>query len=90
MDCVEHFCDCLFLDSLVNILQENRNFMPPRHRPAGGIERSGCPYVRTYVRPSEDQVEIFVKGRISRTINGIKLIFHRRMYLYLSRNLQEP
>ena len=21
-------------------------FMPPRHRPTGGIERSGCPYVR--------------------------------------------
>ena len=25
-------------------------FMPPRPQPAGGIERSGCPYVRTSVR----------------------------------------
>ena len=64
-----------------------RIFMPPRPRPAGGIERSGC----AYVRPSIDQVKIFVKGRISRPINGSKLIFHMRMYLYeTGRNIQEP
>ena len=61
--------------------------MPPRPRPAGGIERLGCPYVRTSV----DQVKIFVQGRISKPINGSKLIFHMRMYLYEnSRNIQEP
>ena len=26
-------------------------FMPPRPRPAGDIERLGCPYVHTSVRP---------------------------------------
>ena len=62
-------------------------FIPPRYRPAGGIERSGCPYVHTCV----DQVNIFVQGRISRPINGSKLIFHMWMYLYeTSRNIQEP
>ena len=44
--------------------------MPPRPQSAGGIERSGCPYVctciRLYLRPSADQVQIFVQGRISR------------------------
>ena len=45
--------------------------MPPRPWSAGCIERSGCPYVR----PSVAQVKIFVQGRISRTINGRKLIF---------------
>ena len=34
-----------------------------------------------HVRPSEDQVQIFVQCRISRPINGSKLIFHTRMYL---------
>ena len=62
-------------------------FMPPRPRPAGGIERSGC----LYVHPSVDQVNIFVQGRISRPVNGSKLIFHVRMYLSeSSRNIQEP
>ena len=47
--------------------------------------------VRTSVRLSEDQVKIFVQGRISRPSNGSKLIFHMRMYLYeTSRNIQEP
>ena len=65
--------------------------MPPQPRPAGGIERSGCTYVRAYVHPSVDQVKVFVQGRISRTINDSKLIFHMRMYLYeTSRNMQEP
>ena len=50
--------------------------MPPRPRPAGSIERSGCPYVRQSV----DQV-VFVQGRISRPINGSKLIFHLEMCL---------
>ena len=46
-----------------------------------------CPYVC----PSVDQVKIFVQGRISRSIDGSKLIFHMRMYLYqTSRNIQEP
>ena len=45
--------------------------MPPRPRPAGGIERSGCLYVRTSV----DQVKIFVQGGISRPINGSKFVF---------------
>ena len=54
--------------------------MPPQPRPARGIER-----------PSIDQVNIFVQGRISRPINGSKLIFHMSMYLYeTSRNKQEP
>ena len=58
-----------------------------RPRPAGVIERSGC----LYVRPSVDQVNIFVQGRISKPINGSKLIFHMRMYLYeTSRTVQEP
>ena len=35
-------------------------------QPAGGIERSGCPCVRTSVRSSVDQVTIFVQGRSSR------------------------
>ena len=44
-----------------------------------------------YIRPSEDQVKIFGQSRISRPINGSKLIFHMRLYLYeSSRNIQEP
>ena len=43
------------------------------------------------VCPSVDQVNIFVQGRISRPINGSKLIFHMSMYLFeTSRNIQEP
>ena len=65
--------------------------MRPRPRPTGRMERSGCPYVRPSVCPSEDQVKIFVKGRISVPINGSKFIFHMRMYLYeTNRNIQEP
>ena len=65
--------------------------MPLQPWPAEVIERSGCPYVCVYVHLSVDQVEIFIKGRISRPINGSKLIFHMRMYLYqTSRNVQEP
>ena len=48
--------------------------MLPRPWSAGGIECSGCPYVH----PSIAQVKIFVQGRISRTINGRKLIFEPR------------
>ena len=37
------------------------------------------------------KVKIVVQGRILRPINGSKLIFHIRMYLYeSSRNIQEP
>ena len=65
----------------------NAIFMSPRPRPAWGKGRSGCRYVGLSV----DQVEIFVHGRISRHINGSKLIFRIRMYLYeTSRNMQEP
>ena len=35
-----------------------------------------------YVHPSVDQVKVFVQGRISRPINGSKLIFYMRMYPY--------
>ena len=36
-------------------------------------------------------VKIFVQGRILSSTNGIKLIFHMRMYRYeTSRNIQEP
>ena len=67
-------------------------FMPPRPRPTWGIERSGCPYMCTSsVRPSVDQVKIFIQVRISRPINGSKLIFHMMVYFYeTSRNIQEP
>ena len=62
--------------------------MPPRPRPAGGLERSDF---RTYVRPSVAQVKIFIQGRISRSINGRKLIVYMRVYFYeASRNIQEP
>ena len=66
--------------------------MPPWPRTARDLERSGCPFcIHTSVRPSEDQVQIFVQGRISRPINGCKLTFHMRMYLYdTSRHIQEP
>ena len=37
--------------------------------------------VQAYIRPSVDQVKIFVQGGISRPVNGSKLIFHMRMYL---------
>ena len=60
-------------------------FMPSRTRPLG------CRYVHPYVRTTVDQVKIFVQGRISRPINGSKLIFRMRMYLYeTSRKIQEP
>ena len=38
--------------------------------------------VRAYVRPSVDQINIFVQGIISRPINGSKLIFHMKVYRY--------
>ena len=57
---------------------------PPGHRAFGLV-------VCAYVRPSVDQVKMFVQGSISRPINGSKLIFHMRMYLYeTNRNIQEP
>ena len=47
--------------------------------------------VCAYVCLSEDQVKIFGQSRISRPVNGSKLIFHMRIYLYeTSRNIQEP
>ena len=42
---------------------------PPWPQPAGGIERSGC----AYIRPSVAEVKIFVQGRISGTIDDRKL-----------------
>ena len=66
-------------------------FIYPWPRRAGGIKRSVCPYVRPYVRPSEDQAKMFGQGRISIPINGSKLIFHMSIYHYeTSRNIQEP
>ena len=64
-------------------------------RPAGIYESHD---LMTYISQSTDfdfgqfiKVKIFVQGRISRPINGSKLIFHMRMYLYEnSRNIQEP
>ena len=62
-------------------------FFAPQPWPARGIELSGFPYVRL----SLDQVKIFVQGRISRPINGSKLILHKRIYLYeTSRKLLAP
>ena len=48
-------------------------------------------FVRAYVRPlSEDQVKIFGQGRISRPIDGSKLIFRMRIYHYeTNMNIQE-
>ena len=43
--------------------------MTPWPRPAAGIERSGC----AYIRPSVAQVKIFVQSRISGTIDDRKL-----------------
>ena len=34
-----------------------------------------------FLRSSVDQVKIFVQGRISRPINGSKLVFHMKMRL---------
>ena len=65
----------------------NASAASARRRWGGGIERWGCPYVC----PSVDKVKIFVQGRISRPINGSKLIFYMRMYLCeTSGNIQEP
>ena len=59
--------------------------MPTRPRPAGDIERSGCPYVRTSVHRFVFKVES------QDLLIGSKLIFHMRVYLYeTSRNTQEP
>ena len=64
--------------------------MPLQPQPAGGNTAFRLS-VRANIRPSVDQVKIFVQSRISRPINGSKLIFHVRMYLYeASRNIQEP
>ena len=81
---VSNFC----ANSSVFILLINPAFLAASFLfPAGGIERSGC----AYVRPSVDQVKFFVQDRISRPINGSKFIFYMRMYLYeTSRNIQEP
>ena len=50
----------------------------------------GVQVLRTCARPSVDQVNSFVQGRISRPICS-KLILHMMMYLYeTSRNTKEP
>ena len=47
--------------------------------------------VCAYLCPSVDQVKIVVQGRISRPINGSKLIFHMMVYLLeTSMIIQEP
>ena len=61
--------------------------MPPASSARWGIEHLGCPSVLT----SEDEVKSFGQGRISRPINGSKLIFDMKIYLSeTSRNIQEP
>ena len=68
-------------------------FLCPRGLGPPGAQsvRVVCMCVCVYVRPSVDQVNIFVQGRISRPINGSNLIFHIRVYLReTSRNMQEP
>ena len=63
-------------------------------RPTGGKGCLCCPYVHTSIHPSvhpKTKVKFFVQGRISSSINGSKLTFHMRMYLYeTSRDIQEP
>ena len=45
------------------ILLKIRVFMPQRPQPAVGIERLGCPYVRTSLRTSSvDQVSVLSKA----------------------------
>ena len=50
----------------------------------------------TYISQSTDlgqiiKVKIFVQGRILSSTNGSKLIFHMRMYLYMtSMTIQDP
>ena len=72
------------VSNIVWIIQvaENVGFYAPAAPTRQGIERSSClcvrACVRSCVRPSVGQVKIFVKGRISRPINGSKLIFHMR------------
>ena len=64
-------------------------------RPAGVYKSHD---LLTYISRSTDfvlcqiiTVMIFVQGRISRPVNGSKLIFHTRLYLYkTNRNIQEP
>ena len=52
--------------------------------------------IMSYISRSTDfgqiiKVKLFVQGRISRSVNGSKLIFHVRMYLFeTSRSTQEP
>ena len=66
-------------------------FMPLWPRPARGVGCSGYPYIRTSVCPSIWRPEIFGQSRISRFINGSKLIFQMRIYPYeTSTNTQEP
>ena len=85
-------------DTITTTLNGNNGFnspgkyfyAPTKPRPAS-IERSGCPYMCTSVRPSVvDQVKIFVQGSISRPINGSKLIYHLRMHLYQPAGMKEP
>ena len=59
--------------SLKSICADKYVFMPLQPRPSGGIEHSGFPYM---CMSSVDQVNIFAQGRISRPVNGSKLIFH--------------
>ena len=63
------------------------SFYSPRG--LGPMRAESVRVVRIYGRPSEDKVKVIVQGTISRPINGSKLLFHLRMYLYeTSRNIQ--
>ena len=61
------------------------------YAPAASARRVVRTCVCAYVRPSEDQVKTFGQSRISRPINGSKLVFLTRISIYeTSRNIQEP
>ena len=76
----------IFVFSKISILQLEEFFYAPAASVRWGLKAFGLSAC-----PSENQVKIFVQGRISRPINGSKLIFHMRMYLSkTSRNVQEP
>ena len=65
----------------IKVVKAWRYFYAPAASACWGHRAFGLS-VGVYVCPSIDQVKIFVQGRISRPINGTKLIFHMRMNRY--------
>ena len=79
---------CVLFALFVIICINVHSFMSLRPMP---VHRAFGLSVCVYVRPSVDQVKIFVQGRISRPINGSKLVFHMRIYVYENnRKIQKP